>query len=432
LKERLLTLGLAAGALLLFYALMVPQPMRPDQAHSEPLSTDAGSEGELALWRWLQAEHIPTDSLRYRYDYLLPKTGSSPRPGEPPSTGNVLITVMPHQVPMRADEQTAIRRWVSAGNTLLILAALDDTPLWSQGSEGTLLQELRQLSNLTFSMVPEESPAPRDGRPRVPRPAGAEPRRYFSGGDVTLEPRDPHPLLEGVQAVQATSPLPSARWLADDGAEAPLILLRRQDSQTPALWLLRAGEGQILLSSFASVASNAEIDKLNNARWLANIIRWGRADNGRVIFDDMHQGLSAYYDPRAFFADPRLHRTLGWLLLLWLAFVLGPLPLRSAHSPWAPVDEAALVEASGRFYSAAVPRREAARRLLENFFNGIRRRLNLPESGAPLWEWLQTQSRVSERQRLQLQHLFDQAQAGTRVNLTRLQRLLTDIQGSIV
>lgn len=425
-KERLLTLGLAAGALVLFYALMMPQPARPDQARSEPLSTDPGSEGELALWRWLQAEHIPSDSLRYRYDHLMP------RPGEPVATGNVLISVMPHQVPLRAGESDAIRNWVHAGNTLLILAALDDTPRWSLGSESTLLRELQQLSGMTFSMVPEESKAPRNGRPRVARPADAEPSQYFGGGDVILEPRDEHPLLDGVQAVQATSPLPSARWLAQPDGQTRLILLRRHDSHTPALWLLRAGEGQILLSAFASVASNAEIDQRDNAQWLGNIIRWGRSDTGRVIFDDMHQGLSAYYDPRAFFADPRLHRTLGWLLLLWLAFVLGPLPLRSAHSPWTPMDESALVEASGRFYSAAVPRREAARRLLENFFNRLRRRLDLPENGAPLWEWLRTQSRVPERQRQQLQDLFGEVQTGARVDLTRLQRLLAQIQGNIV
>ena len=42
-----------------------------------------------------------------------------------------------------------------------------------------------------------------------------------------------------------------------------------------------------------------------------------------MIIDDAHQGLVSFYDPDKFFGDSRLHRTLLWLLGLWLVFVLG-------------------------------------------------------------------------------------------------------------
>jgi hypothetical protein len=112
-------------------------------------------------------------------------------------------------------------------------------------------------------------------------------------------------------------------------------------------------------------------------------------------------------------------------------FVLGPLPLRSVQSLWNPVSDTALIEASGRFYSAAVPAIEAAHRLFENFFNGLRRRLNLPENGAPLWDWLATQSRIRDDERALLQNLYSKVYASERIELTKLQQLLSNLQGKL-
>src|ERR1700724_1611346 len=94
-----------------------------------------------------------------------------------------------------------------------------------------------------------------------------------------------------------------------------------------------------------------------------------RADWGRVIVDDAHQGLVSFYDPERFFGDPRLHRTLLWVLFLWLVFVLGPQRLRAVPDRWRRVDETALIEASGRFYTQAVDPLDAQRALFRNFFN---------------------------------------------------------------
>ena len=100
-KQRAITLLLALAALGLFYALLFPKPIAMLQPASSPLSTDGGDDGELAMWRWLQAESIPVASLRSRYDRLASAAGD---PGGSAGGGNVLISVMPHRLAVRAQE----------------------------------------------------------------------------------------------------------------------------------------------------------------------------------------------------------------------------------------------------------------------------------------------------------------------------------------
>ena len=125
----------------------------------------------------------------------------------------------------------------------------------------------------------------------------------------------------------------------------------------------------------ASLFSNAGVLSDDNALLLANVIAWSRDPAGAVVFDDAHQGLTAFYDAKAFFADPRLHATLGWIVLLWLAFVLGSQPLRARRREWRPLDETAYVEAGGRYLAAVVRPADAAQRLIEDFLESLRARL---------------------------------------------------------
>jgi len=421
-----MTLLLALGALLLFYEFFLPKPPSDFIKPSLPLSTDEGADGEQAIWRWLTAQGIPVTSLRQRYAQLQREASGG--------VGNVLITVMPHRTLIRNDEWAPLMSWIGAGNTALVLAALDDTPNWSLestaglGGDSAFLAELPRLTQLGFTPVPPEKEKDKDKE----KTRGSQLTRLLAKTDVTLEPRGLHPLMSQVHSVHASSEIPSSRWRAAPAeSHLPLALMQRSDSREPALWVLAYGKGQVIVLSVASPFSNREIDHADNARLLANIIGWSRAPGGRVVFDDAHQGLSTEYDSHAFFADPRLHRTAWWIVLLWLAFVLGPLPLRSAFSPWRPVDETALLDASGRFYSNAVTRADAARRLFENFFNGLRRRLSLTENGEPLWDWLGAQAAVPTAQRALLQGLYARLCAEQRVDLTQLQNLLTDLQGKL-
>jgi hypothetical protein len=417
------TLALALAALALFYALLFPKPHPGLAGGSEPLSTDAGDDGELILWRWLQAEGIAVSSLRNRYDHLTDPAISAA------ATGNLLISVMPHRLAVREPEWQALTQWLERGNTLLVLAALEDTPRWTLGTGASFKDELQRLTQLSFSVLPLKAGA----SAATAAPVREQFKELFGGYQIDAIARGQHALLQGVQRLRAESELPASRWQASPDEEVvPLSIAQRADGQSePVLWLLRAGEGQLIVCSLATPLSNREIVQAQNARLLSNIVAWSRGGRGRVIFDDAHQGLVDYYDPKAFFGDPRLHRTLWWIVLLWLAFVLGPLRPLSAHSPWQPVDETALIAASGRFYASVLAPHAAARRLLENFFDALRRRLRLTENGAPLWEWLETQPAVSLAQRARLQQLYARVCAEQRVELTQLQNLLSELQGRL-
>jgi len=437
-KQRAVTALLALAALGLFYALLFPKPIPMLQPDSLPWSTDSGQDGQLALWRWLQAEQVPVLSLRQRYDRLDSNAIGGAATGGA-ATGNLLITVMPHRLAVRADEWPALAQWVRRGNTLLVMAALDDTPRWTLAVESTMVAELQRATHMTF-LVKTESAAKPSTKPSAE--PSAEPSQTQQARDqisallgptpIPIIPRGKHPLLAQVRHLEAISDLPASRWRAQaiDGA-VPLTLAQRLDNFDPVLWLMREGQGQLIVCALATPFTNRQIVLSNNAQLLSNIISWSRGPQGRVIFDDAHQGLVDFYDPQAFFHDPRLHRTLWWIVLLWLAFVLGPLRLRSGYSAWRPVDETALIDASGRFYSAAVAPRAAARRLFENFFNVLRARLGLPTSGEPLWDWLDAQAVISSRERSQLHAQYARVYSGERIELMHLHNLLSKLQGKL-
>lgn len=417
-RERLGVLLLAAAALGLFYVLFFPKPQAstPDTAY--PLSTESRPAGYLAAWRWLAREHVPEASLRERYDRLPALTG---RP-----TGNLLLMTLPQRDPAHAAELGPLTRWVEAGNTLLIMAALEDTPLWAFSDDTHLGELVEQLTGLRFKTGFGALFRDRDlaalGRNRL-----------------DIQPRGAHALLAGVRHVTAVTDLPLRNVQLDGGVggdRLPLEIASRTDSRETTLWLVRRGAGQIILSAVASPFSNGAVALDDNARLLSNIIAWSLGRGGTVVFDDSHQGLTAYYDGQAFFADPRLHRTLAWLVLLWLAFVLGALPLRIIRRAWEPLDEAAYIEGSARYFAAVVPPAEAAQQLIERFLKGLQAPM-VDDPGAaggrpaPLWERFDAHPRVTQRQRRELRTLYERACAGKRINLTRLQSLLSTLRGEL-
>jgi hypothetical protein len=402
-KERALVLALAAGALAMFYILVFPKPPAESDELVRPLSSEVRSEGYLALWRWLGEQHIAVASLRYRYDRL-PELLSKP-------TGNLLLITIPQWVPARTAELEKLKSWVARGNTVLIMAAIHDTPPWSIDSDPLLNEKLEQLTGLHIETLP-------------PRKSDV---KTLLGDRLDIRPRGEHPLLSEVHNITAIATLPvrNAHLKPTDGT-LPLELATRSDSGEPTLWLIRHGAGQIVLSTVASPFSNGAVSVTDNARLLANIIAWCREPGATVVFDDAHQGATAYYDGRAFFADPRLHHTLWWLVFLWLALVLGALPLRAAQRSWQPVPEGAYVEASARYFANVVPPNEAAQRLIESFL--IRLGTGTPDSERPLWELFDADPRVSDTQRHALHALYEHACAGRRINLVRLQNLLAQLR----
>lgn len=400
-KERLTTLALAAGALLLFYALMFPRPQGPRLSDGRPLSTDGRPYGYLAIWRWLGQERIPRVSLRQRYARL---SGLLSR-----ADGNVLLMTLPQRIPMRPAGLAYLEHWVAQGNTLLIAAALDETPLWAADMrDSPEFDDLARLTGLKFT--PE---------------ALTSALRALAVRHPKITARGRSPLLRGVGALQPISALPSRMWRAHQtGATTPLVLAAFARRKVPAVWLVPLGNGQIILTAVTSPFSNAGLALGDNARFLANVLAWSRGPGGAVIFDDAHEGLTAVYDAAAFFADPRLHATLGCLLLLWLVFVLGAPPLRAIPSRWQPLDESAYIEGSARYLAAVVPPADVARRLIEQFIAELR--VRMPRTDP--WHWLAAKSGVAARDCRALERFQALARTEARLDLMQLQTLLARLR----
>jgi hypothetical protein len=423
LKERLVTIGLAAGALLLSYALFFPKPAADDQAPPRPLSKEPGSAGYQGAWRWLTGEGVPVRAWRESFDRLS-------RDASLKATGNLLLTTLPHKLPVHGDEAMELDEWISRGNTLVVAAALDDTPAWALAGGGRLVKDVGRLTRLKFEAVAPA--ADKDGKKidslRALRGAL---NRLAQPRDLVIAPHGVHPLMQGVGTLRVQSDFPASQWRAASMDSAGVLEVARAGNEGAA-WIKRQGEGQVITFAVAGLFSNKDIGTADNGKLLANLVAWSLRDGGAVLFDDAHQGSVSYYDAKAFYADPRLHRTLAWLVLLWLIFVLGVQRLRAHSSAWRPADITAFVNTSGDFFAATLAPAAAAERMLANFFNSIRRRLGAAEDGQPTWEWLATQAAVPPDKVAELRELHALVRGGRRFDLGRLQNLLSLLQGKII
>ena len=423
-KERLVTIGLAAGALFLSYALFFPKPAANQQAPPRPLSAGQGPTGYQGAWRWLNEERVPLAAWRERFYSL----SSDPRFK---ASGNLLLTTLPHELPVRPGEAAQLDDWISRGNTLVVAAALDDTPEWELAGDGRLAKDVGRLTRLKFDVVDPslDKEGQKAGPAQVLRSAL---NRVTQPRDILMTPRGVHPLMQDVHSLRVVSDFPASRWRAAPMDASAILQIADTADGEGAIWVKRQGEGQIVTLAVAGLFSNREIGKVDNAKFLSNLVAWSLRDGGVVIFDDAHQGSVSYYDAKAFYADPRLHRTLAWLVLLWLIFVLGVQALRAHVNNWRPADVTAFVSTSGDFFAASLTPAAAANRMLANFFNSIRRRLGAAEDGVPMWEWLASQATVPLDELTELRELHRRVQDGRRFDLTRLQNLLSLLQGKII
>ena len=418
-KERLVTLGLAICALALFWFLLFPKPQRATEA-PRPLASGADPEGYFAAARWLSVAGVPAVEFHRRFEQLT-DPHISPQP-----TGNLLITTLPYQLSLSPRETRKLDDWVQAGNTVLILAGLDDTPRWS-AADGNFIPELQRITKLKFDPVQTPDATAID-KAKASLVAALTP----GGSTVLLHPSGRIGLLAGVRELATLSALPSQQWHAKAIDAVPVLeLARRVDTSDPVLWIRSSGHGAVIVSAYASVFSNAVIGKMDNARLLSNIVAWGMQPGGRVIFDDAHQGVIDEYDAAKFMADPRLHHTLLWLVALWLAWVLASQPLRAAAPHAARLDERAMLRVTARFFAGVLRPLASAQWLLDEFFDRVRRRHGLAHSGGPPWDWLDAHAGVDSALLDELRDLYTRIQAGERVSLVKLQRNLSQISGHI-
>jgi hypothetical protein len=355
-KERLITLLCALGALLLFMTLLMHGGSGAGnfEGISRPTSVDPGVHGYSALADWLAAAHIGTRSQRTRF--------SDARGSD---TGNLLLLTLPAARAYRSDELRALESWVRGGNSLLILAALIDHSDWAPAAESLTAGQLNLLTGLEFEPLRAGVPAAQVLQPLQP---------------LVITPTRPQGYFTGVRKVIALTDSVAQHWSVKVPAGAFVLTLARTQEGSEVLWTRSLGAGHIIVSGAASLFGNAALGMADNGRLLSNIIGAQLRPGGVVIFDDVHQGLGNAYDAERFWSDPRLHLTLLILSLLWLSWVIGTgglrLPARRAPGPQASHH----IEVTGGFMARVLSPVTAAQRLVQNFAH----ELGLAAAAAPV------------------------------------------------
>src|SRR5262245_41177670 len=412
-KERIVTLACALAALALFYALFMPKPHVDTETESPPTSAEGARNGYLGAWRWLAAESIRTESLRDRYSRLTDASGRTP-------TGNLLITTLPHRYGVRKNEVDELKSWIAAGNRILVLAALSDTPDWTMRyANDDLVGQIDAITDVNFIVAPN---------PKRERIVDVF-KRFADAHRHRIAPNRSHPLFDGVREVVAESEFPADEWRAiAPYGDFILSLARDVDTGRDAFWVRLYGNGKILISAFGSIFANEQLSRGDNARLLGKIVAQSLGRGGAMMCDRQHQGLSTLYDAKAFFADSRLHMTIWLLLFLWLVWVLGSVRLRpDTREPGSP-RETAFIEATGGFFARVLRPEQAGRRLLDLFLDDVRRRLRASGDRDQLWEHLSRHATLLPADLDALRAFDAQLSANRRVDLVDLQNLLRRLE----
>jgi hypothetical protein len=426
-RERLITLVCALGALGVLVTLFWRGDGSSEERVSRPTTVERGDNGLLGAISWLKGEGVRTLSFRERFSTL-----ASHRELQP--TGNLMIVTLPASSGYSNAEVVALDNWIRSGNTLIVLAALQDRPRWAPFPH-VMDQDLQLLTGLELLPQSEENAAPgakagpqpeHKGAPAPPLAAGLRAEPLPETQRLSLVPNRPHRYFDRVTRAVALSDYPArASTLAVPRDGFALALAHAAASGAPAFWLRSDGAGSIIVSGFSTLFTNRALGTADNARLLANIVAATLGSRGTVVFDDQHQGLTAAYDPAKFYHDRRLYQTIGVLAATWLVWVLGATRLKMGGASRRAPREADLVRTTGLFLARVLRPAAAARQMFADFF----RRLRLgPQSGQPhpgrLWEWLENHPRVARSDVQQLQRYYAAAYADQRVSLVRLHNLI--------
>lgn len=393
-RDRLTTLAGALIALIVVYGLFFGSEEPPTV--TRPLTIEKGANGYFALHQWLVGEYVNTYSLRGRFSSL---AGNS---GIPDETGNILVTTLPYSRPIREVESESLLSWITRGNTLLVLAAINDTPDWAFSAATPFLVDLETITGIDFVPLLEDAPGP-DPASEDGEEAGRIPISIFEDTGIEQEfeilPRTGHPLMEGISAMKAESDYSSSVWRAEvDQFELVLELATMQDTDTAAIWQRKFGNGQIITVGSGSLLTNRMIAKGDNRRFVANLVRQNLENGATVVFDDLHQGLSNIYDPDAFFSDSRLHNTIYFIVAFWLLYIVGSsnrlLDPRAVAKPLRQTD---FVEATAGFINRRMSRSAVGLWMYRSWFDDLRRHMNLKPNGEPVWQELDALKTLDKR-----------------------------------
>jgi len=420
-KERLVTLLSALAALALVIFLFTPPDIQ--KPVSLPTTEDRGTDGLKGLFAWLQREHVAVVSFRKRYTEL------------GPGRGNLLVVSLPAPSPISKQEWSALARWLKQGNSLLILGAVYNHPPWS-GVENCFCDVKDFLDGYAWLLDKEDSKKQADktetGKEKSLRESVTAMQvavKSHLAQTNRLLALSSQPLLQGVKELNTqTMPyLLQPHWTLSSTDKDNLALRLFSVGDEPAAtagWRISADAGQILLLLVPDVFSNSRLSKADNARFFSNLVRLTLAPHSRVLFDDYHFGLAEFYDPEHFFNDVRLHKTLGFLGLLWLLYVLGHTNrLAPVRIPVIQTSALDFIEVMAGFFAHRLNNRLLAEELVRHLLADICRQHRLQDE-TEAWRWLEQHGQITRAQLDQLK----QKQSKQRRSLQQLTNTITYIR----
>jgi hypothetical protein len=433
LKERLITLLTALIALGVVIVLFAPQHAHDQNLISLPTSEDAGENGLKGLSVWLQREGLATASLRKRYSDLELDNSLS-------AQGNVLLLSLPAPMPVAEAEWAALSRWLDKGNTLIILGAVYQHPVWMKESDcfcdvKTFLARYHwQLNNDSAENKPPLHGATPETEPET-APSLKQSLEKFQQDVKQHLPQDTHlsaqkipVLLAGVNTLDTKirPDLLNSPWRLtnDDQQNLALKLLTEPTQNLPVSWLINTGQGRIILMLTADIFDNSHLNHADNALFFNQLLNSSQAAEGRLLFDDYHFGLSDLYDPQHFFNDTRLHKTLAAIAVFWMFYLIG---YTSRLAPvQAVVDKLStqdFIQVGADFFARRLNKTVLAQALLQHLLADIHYQRRL-QNETEVWRWLEQHSQIS---RADLQ-LLKQVQLQQRVSLQQLTNTLIHIR----
>lgn len=427
-RDTLITL---AGAFLSFFLLVsLMSPQQDQRRVSWPTTEDEGKHGLKAVYRWLAENNVNTYSLR--------KPVTRINQEALPSRGNLMIISLPQERQALDSEWTALNRWVSHGNSVLVLAGMYHIPQWGEGHEWArengIIDAIEYLTAEEFTLQRDDV---EDRETDFDLTDMQHAVQAFKPSPYRLYPAIEHSLFNGTveleswhtagvyQSKDEVDEMQSAYWTIDsESSRLALRLMSGESPQQTAMWLLPIGSGWIYLSAFSDLVSNSVLKQQDNARWFANLLTHTVAEDGYVVFDDYHFGLSDLYDPEAFFTDKRLHNSLLFIGAFWLIYALGRSPrLAPVNKPTRKPATTDLVEAMAGFFTRRIKPRAIAKKLAERLLEDISQHTRL--EGESLWGWLNDHPDVSERDLRRLQRASGRVSGHT--NLIQLTRSIERI-----
>lgn len=413
--ERLKT-GLTAIAVLgVCIIVLLPKP-----PPSMPTTLDIQKDGLAGLKQWLDLESVETVSYRHNFNELTDLELSS-------KTENLLVTTMPFKEFTTLDELRALTKWVESGNTVLILAAINEIHNWSMHTKPSSLRS--NIRNITggrivpikrgrgFLYTNREAIGP-ETLAFHPNVINALMNDVGMLSGITDQPARLHAFSIDVQSHGGYSVL---AWIEVDP--------RDQETTYPMMWSMARGHGHILLSTSSSLLSNRAIGIADNRKFVQNLLDEHVAKNGTVLLDDYHQGVKDnIYDVDAFWKDKRLYASIGFLVLLWFLYIIG------ISARIAPVRERKrlarqedFVKSVGGFFARKLSKNSIGRLIISTWLKEIETKYAYSSEDT----WMTVRSLARDTAALEkLQTMYEKLELGYAVDLTELNNLILQVRES--